>query len=125
MEALQAAGVAAGAARGLAEMVLYEPQLMARGYWQEVERPHMDGLFQQPSPAFREDGAPYPIRRPAPTLGQSSREVLGRILGLSAAELDKLEADAVIGEAPIPSSARKPRSSALIHEAAAAQAGGG
>ncbi len=117
MAALQARGVAAGAARGLSEMVLYEPQLMARGYWQEVERPHMD-FPQQPSPAFREEGEPYPIRRHAPTLGQSSREVLGRILGVEAAELDRLEADAIIGEAPIPLSQRKPRSSALIHAAA-------
>ncbi|HEY2707332.1 MAG TPA: CoA transferase [Caulobacteraceae bacterium] len=118
MEALQAAGVAAGAARGLTELLLYEPHLTARGYWQEVERPHMD-WFQQPSPVFREDGQPYPIRRAAPTLGQSSREVLTRLLGLTAAELDRLEAASVTGEVPIPTSQRRPRSSALIHEAAA------
>ena len=81
MEALQGAGVAAGAARGLTEVLLYEPHLMARGYWQEMERPHMD-FVQQPSPAFREEGRSYPIRLAAPTLGQSSREVLSRILGL-------------------------------------------
>jgi crotonobetainyl-CoA:carnitine CoA-transferase CaiB-like acyl-CoA transferase len=121
---LQAAGVAAGAARGLVEMVLYEPHLMARGYWQEVERPHMD-FPQQPSPAFREEGRPYPIRRHAPTLGQSTREVLNRILRVDGAELDRLEADAIIGESPIPLSQRKPRSSALIHAAAGAGAGEG
>jgi crotonobetainyl-CoA:carnitine CoA-transferase CaiB-like acyl-CoA transferase len=120
MEALQASGVAAGAARGLTEMMLYEPHLMARGYWQEVPRPHLD-FFHQPSPAFREDGEPYRIRKPAPTLGQSSREVLARILGLGEADLDRLEAAGVIGEAPIPSSRRRPRSSALIHDAAATQ----
>jgi crotonobetainyl-CoA:carnitine CoA-transferase CaiB-like acyl-CoA transferase len=124
MEALQGAGVAAGAARGLAELVLYEPHLMDRGYWQDVPRPHMD-FFQQPSPAFREEGRPYPIRRPAPTLGQSSREVLQRILGVADSELDALEAAAIIGERPIPLSARKPRSSALIHQAASGQAGAG
>ena len=118
MEALQAAGVAAGAARGLTEVLLYEPHLTARGYWQEVERPHME-WFQQPSPAFREDGQPYPIRLAAPTLGQSSREVLTRILGLAPAELDRLEAAGVIGETPISATQRKPRSSALIHDAAA------
>ena len=123
MEALQAAGVAAGAARGLTEVLLYEPHLMARGYWQEVDRPHMD-FPQQPSPAFREEGAPYPIRLAAPTLGQSSREVLTRLLGLTSDELDRLEAAGVIGETPIPATQRKPRSSALIH-AAAAQGGGG
>ncbi len=121
MEALQAAGVPAGAARGLNELILYEPQLTARGYWQEVERPHLDFPYQ-PSPVFREDGVPYPIRMPAPTLGQSTREVLGRLLGLSAAELDRLEAERIIGETPIPSTERRPRSSAVIHEAAAAAA---
>jgi crotonobetainyl-CoA:carnitine CoA-transferase CaiB-like acyl-CoA transferase len=124
MEALQGAGVAAGAARGLAEMVLYEPHLMARGYWQDIPRPHMD-FPQQPSAAFREEGQPYPIRRHAPTLGQSGREVLGRILGVGDAELDRLEADAIIGEFPIPLSQRRPRSSALIHDAAGAGAGEG
>jgi len=119
MEALQAAGVAAGAARGLVETLLYEPHLVARGYWQEVPRPHLD-FFHQPSPAFREDGEPYPIRHPAPTLGQSTREVLSRLLGVGEAELDRLEAAGVIGEAPIPATARRPRSSALIHDAAAA-----
>jgi crotonobetainyl-CoA:carnitine CoA-transferase CaiB-like acyl-CoA transferase len=118
MEALQAAGVAAGAARGLTEVLLYEPHLLARGYWQEVERPHMEWL-QQPSPAFREDGHPYPIRLAAPTLGQSSRAVLTRLLGLTRAELDRLEAAGVIGERPISAAQRKPRSSALLHEAAA------
>ena len=122
MESLQAAGVAAGAVRGLVEMVLYEPHLLARGYWQEVERPHMEWL-QQPSPAFREDGQPYPIRLAAPTLGQSSREVLTRLLGLTGAELDRLQAAGVIGETPIPASQRRPRSAALLHDAAARSAG--
>jgi crotonobetainyl-CoA:carnitine CoA-transferase CaiB-like acyl-CoA transferase len=118
MQALQAAGVAAGAVRGLAETLLYEPHLMARGHWQEVARPHLDWL-QQPSPVFREEGRPYPIRRPAPTLGQSSREVLTGILGLTDVELDRLEAAGVIGEAPIPAHRRKPRSAARLHAAAA------
>ena len=122
MEALQAAGVAAGAARGLAEILLYEPHLTTRGYWQEVARPHMD-WFQQPSPVFREEGRPYPIRLAAPTLGQSSRAVLSRILGLSGAELDRLQATCVIGESPIPAHQRKPRSSAQLHDAAASGAG--
>jgi len=117
MEALQAKGVAAGAARGFHELMLYEPQLTARGYWQDVPRPHLEWTTQ-PSPAFREDGEAYPIRFPAPTLGQSTREVLSSILGLSEAEMDRLEAAAIIGETPIPMAERRPRSSALLHAAA-------
>jgi len=116
MLALQALGVAAGAARGLVELMLYEPHLAARGFWQEVDRPHLDWRLQA-SPVFREDGRPYPIRRPAPTLGQSTREVLARLLGLRDADLDRLEREHVIGEAPIASAQRRPRSAALLHAA--------
>jgi crotonobetainyl-CoA:carnitine CoA-transferase CaiB-like acyl-CoA transferase len=119
MQALQARGVAAGVARGFAELTQAEPHLAARGYWQTIDRPHL-GPHLQPSPPFREDGEPYPVRTPAPTLGQSTREVLTRILGLSDAELDRLEADWVIGTEPIPLSQRRPRSAALLHAAARA-----
>jgi len=111
-------GVAAGAARGLAEMVLYEPHLLARGYWQAVERPHMEWP-QQPSPVFREDGLPYPIRLPAPTLGQSSREVLTRLLGLTAAELGPAGSRRRDRRGPDSRHPAPPRSSALLHEAVA------
>ncbi|MFI4933612.1 MAG: CoA transferase [Caulobacterales bacterium] len=118
MEALQARGVAAGVARGFAELMFYEPHLMARGYWQEIDRPYL-GPHLQPTSAFREEGQGYPVRTPSPTLGQSTREVLSRVLGLTQADLDRLEAAQVIGETPIPIGERRPRSAALIHEAAA------
>jgi crotonobetainyl-CoA:carnitine CoA-transferase CaiB-like acyl-CoA transferase len=117
MEALQSAGVAAGAARAGWEVALADPHLLARGFWQELDRPVL-GPHIQPSAAFREHGAPYPVRFPAPTLGQSTREVLSRILGLTEAELDRLEADQVIGEDPIPAGARGARSAQAIHAAA-------
>jgi len=122
MAALQAQGVAAGAVRGLRETMEAEPQLTARGFWQRIDRPFL-GPHLQSSPVFREEGRPYPIRTPAPTLGQSTREVLTRLLGLSPAELDRLEAASIIGEAPIPMSERAPRSAALIREAAKAAVG--
>jgi crotonobetainyl-CoA:carnitine CoA-transferase CaiB-like acyl-CoA transferase len=105
-------------ARGFNELMFYEPHLMERGFWQEVDRPFLERHLQ-PSAAFREEGQPYPIRNAAPTLGQSTREVLTRILGLTAAELDRLEAERVIGETPIPLAQRRPRSAALLHAAAA------
>ena len=60
---------------------------------------------------------PYPIRFPAPTLGQYTREILTRILALPESELNRLEAERIIGEAPIPTSERAPRSSAKLREA--------
>jgi crotonobetainyl-CoA:carnitine CoA-transferase CaiB-like acyl-CoA transferase len=116
MAALQAGGVAAGVARGFEELMLREPHLTARGFWQEIDRPFLGRHFQ-PSPTFREDGVAYPIRTPAPTLGQSTREVLTRILGLTEVELDGLETDRIIGTQPIPTSERAPRSAALAHAA--------
>jgi crotonobetainyl-CoA:carnitine CoA-transferase CaiB-like acyl-CoA transferase len=98
-------------------MVLADPHLAARGYWQEIDRAVL-GPHVQPSAAFREDGEPYPIRFPAPTLGQYSREVLSRILGLTDAEIDRLEAERITGENPIPISQRAPRSAEAIHAAA-------
>ena len=53
-------------------------------------------------------------------------EEYGRwFLGLTDGELDRLEAAGVIGETPIPVSQRKPRSSALLHAAAAQGTGTG
>jgi hypothetical protein len=39
--------------------------------------------------------------RPAPTLGRDSRRLLREMLGLGDAELEALEADAIIGTAPV------------------------
>ena len=113
MATLQAAGIAAGVARGFNELIAAEPHLLARGFWQEIDRPIL-GRHWQSTPTFRENAAPYPIRSPAPTLGQSTREVLSRILNLPPAELDQLEADRIIGEHPIPATERAPRSAARL-----------
>lgn len=113
MVALQSAGIAAGVARGFNEMITGETHLLARGFWQEIDRPIL-GRHWQPTPAFRENGHPYAIRFPAPTLGQYTRDVLTRILKMSNSDLDRLESDRIIGEAPIPTSERAPRSASKL-----------
>jgi crotonobetainyl-CoA:carnitine CoA-transferase CaiB-like acyl-CoA transferase len=123
MQALQAAGVAAGVARGFQEVMLREPHLRARGFWQTIERPFL-GEHLQPSASFREDGQVMPIRSPAPTLGQSTREVLSRLLALPESELDRLEAAQIIGAAPIPIHERRPRSAAMLHAGGRVMSGG-
>ena len=40
---------------------------------------------------------PVEYRRAPPLLGQHTREVLGELLGLEGAEIDRLEAEKVIG----------------------------
>ncbi len=101
---LTSAGVPAAVLRNSLD-VLYDPHLEARGYWQWRERAYV-GNQPNPSAPFRpapEDGQsrPYAVEWPAPTLGQHNREVLTRLLGLGADELDALEREKVIGTEPI------------------------
>jgi crotonobetainyl-CoA:carnitine CoA-transferase CaiB-like acyl-CoA transferase len=95
MTALQGAGIAAGVARMPIEL-LNDPQLHARGFIQEIDRAFI-GKHPQPSMPFRETEKPFPIRSEPPTLGEHNREILGGILGLSAAEIDQLARDGIIG----------------------------
>jgi crotonobetainyl-CoA:carnitine CoA-transferase CaiB-like acyl-CoA transferase len=95
MNALQAVGVAAGVARLPIEL-LRDPQLLARGFIQEIDRAFI-GRHPQPSVPFRETDKPFVIRSAPPTLGEHNREILGGILGLSDGEIEELARDGIIG----------------------------
>lgn len=95
MALLQAAGVPAGAVRSTTEL-LDDPHLRARGYWQQERRAFV-GEHELVSSPFRLSDGPLPTRFVAPTLGQHTRDVLGRLTALSDAELDALEARGIIG----------------------------
>ena len=49
------------------------------------------------------------MRTPAATLGQYNEEVLGGLLGLSKAELERLAGDGIIGSEALPPAQRKAR----------------
>jgi len=98
MTQLQALGIPAAATNAMSDLI-GEPQLAARGYWQWLDRAVV-GRQPNPSPPYRDGRAPLSIRRPAPTLGQHNREVLGGILGLTDDELARLESRGVIGSKP-------------------------
>ena len=100
MTMLQASGIAAGVARRPFDL-LTDPHLCARDFWHRVERPFI-GTHYQTSAAFREGVEPYPLRRPAPTLGQDNETILGGRLGLDRNELSRLAALGVIGTVPNP-----------------------
>ena len=121
MEALQAGASRPAWRAASTSCMLYEPHLMARGYWQDVPRRTSNGPCSPRRPSAR-TASPIRSAPRRPTLGQSTREVLSRILGLDDAEIDRLEAAASSARRPIPMAERRPRSSALLHEAAA---GGG
>lgn len=95
---LQQAGVPAAEVRG-AGALLDDPHLQARDYWQWLERAVV-GRQPHPSAAYREPGAPFAVRAPAPTLGQHNEAVLGELLELSSAQLTALEARGIIGKRP-------------------------
>lgn len=95
MAELQAANVAAGVAR-LPIDLLKDRHLGSRGFLQQIERAFI-GLHPQPSMPIREDAGPYPIRRPAPTLGQHNREILSGLLGLTDEEIVQLAREGIIG----------------------------
>ena len=79
--------------------LLKNQQHQARGYMQLLDRAFV-GSQPHPSLPFRNGSKPSPLQNPAPTLGQHNKEVLGGILGLSDAELEKLTLEGVIGDKP-------------------------
>jgi crotonobetainyl-CoA:carnitine CoA-transferase CaiB-like acyl-CoA transferase len=107
METLQRAGVVAGAVRHPVELI-DDPHLAARGFWQWIERAYV-GRHPQPSAPYRDAGAPVAVTTPAATLGEYNEVVLSGVLGLSAAEIERLARDGVIGTAALPPNQRKAR----------------
>ncbi|MBY4897185.1 CoA transferase [Cupriavidus sp. AU9028] len=100
MHALQRAGIAAGVVRPMWQ-VLQDPHLLARGYWQRVDRP-WSGPYLASSAWFRIDDRPMPIQCVAPTLGQHTDEVLAGVLGLGPQRIAELERIGITGKAAQP-----------------------
>jgi crotonobetainyl-CoA:carnitine CoA-transferase CaiB-like acyl-CoA transferase len=88
-------------------------QLRARAFFEEVEHsvigrhamPRAPWRFRatssDPTHAIHADARDRCWQRPAPRLGEHSREILRELLGASDAELDALEAERIIGTQPI------------------------
>jgi crotonobetainyl-CoA:carnitine CoA-transferase CaiB-like acyl-CoA transferase len=73
-------------------------QVVWRGLFEPVDHP-VTGTADFIGAPFRHRNGPLVHNRaPAPLLGQHNREILTRIVGLSDAEIDALEADGVIGD---------------------------
>jgi len=91
---LQDAGVPAGAMLRLSEFA-GEPQLRARGFMGSVEQPLLGRLDAELGPT-RAERLPEPELRPAPRMGQHTREVIAEWLRLSATEIEALIAAQVL-----------------------------
>ncbi len=90
---LGAAGVPWGRVASVSE-ALADPQTLARAMVQTIEHPAI-GPFRALGFPFTMAATPPRLRRPPPTLGQHTAEILGE-LGLGAAEIAALGRDAVI-----------------------------
>ncbi len=92
--ALQAAGVSAYPVQNCMDLHRDE-NLEAFGFWHWLDHAHMG-----PSPyeglEHRLSRTPGELRSPAPTLGQHNDEVLGGMLGMTAAEIERLKQDKIV-----------------------------
>jgi crotonobetainyl-CoA:carnitine CoA-transferase CaiB-like acyl-CoA transferase len=87
VDRLIAAGIAAGPIYEF-DQVFEDAQVRHTGMVREVEQPGL-GTVQMLGFPFAVGGRRPPVARPAPRLGQHTREVLGE-LGISGAEVDRL-----------------------------------
>ena len=77
------------------EDLYYNPHFRYRGLWTEAEHPEV-GRVEAPSKTLILNESPWSLRRPAPTLGQHNREVLGGELGYSNREMSRMRQMGVI-----------------------------
>ena len=86
METCQAAGVRAMPVQSAEDRVEHDPQLQHRGLYTELDHPALGRQkFQNPPTKFSK--SPAVIDRPAPLIGQHTREVLEESLGVDIAEI--------------------------------------
>ncbi|HXH20591.1 MAG TPA: CoA transferase, partial [Dehalococcoidia bacterium] len=98
---LQAAGVAAGPVLANWEVVT-DPHLHQRGYLVHIEHPDA-GVLPYPGFGWKLSRTPARVRRHAPMFAEHTREVLGQLLGMSEAEVQRLyEVNATADEPQYP-----------------------
>ena len=73
-----------------------DEQLLARGYFHEVEHPELGRTFRYPGAPYLFTGSPWRVTRRPPLVGEHTGEILGGELGLGTEELAALAAEGVI-----------------------------
>ena len=94
MDALQAAGVPAGAVQTPQEKVDDDPQLRARGFLREADHPELGRVKFEGEP-IRLSRSPWELRRPSPLLGQHSDYVYHELLGVEQSDIAKMAEEGV------------------------------
>ncbi len=98
MHLLQRAGVPAGAALTIPELMA-DPQLRVRGAWTSQTHPDA-GTWEVEAPPWRLSRTPGHARLPAPGFAEHNDYVFGTLLGLSEAEVEELVAAGVTASEP-------------------------
>jgi benzylsuccinate CoA-transferase BbsF subunit len=89
-ERLQAAGIAAFPTM-TNQNLCEDPHLAARGFFVELEHAEV-GKRKHAGIPWKHSETPCSVERPAPLLGEHTRDVLGRVLGYASGEIDELAA---------------------------------
>jgi benzylsuccinate CoA-transferase BbsF subunit len=99
MHLLQSRGVPAGAVL-TNKQLLEDPHFKARGYFEQVNGPFV-GPHRQIGMPWKLPETPATVRLASPGLGEHNEYALGDLLGLSAADLERLAELNVIGTEPL------------------------
>ena len=97
---LQESGVRAGAVLDTAE-VTEDPHLNRRGFFEELSHPEA-GTHRYPGVSWRMSRTPGRLRMPAPCFGEHNEYVFSELLGMSHAEISRLEEEGVTAGEPLP-----------------------
>lgn len=92
---LMAAGVPCSRYLTVAD-AMADPQVVARGTMATVE--DGAGSFRVPNPPFQFSDQSVTAQRHVPSLGEDTRSILGGILNMGAAQIDRLVADGTVGQ---------------------------
>jgi len=98
-EALQMLGIPAAAVTLSADL-LHDPQLQARGFFEELAHPYVGKTLMPAMPVVLGDGGHRWLRSAAPTLGEHNAEILEQVLQVDPETVAALEAAQVIGTRP-------------------------
>ncbi|MCH7868391.1 MAG: CoA transferase [Myxococcales bacterium] len=98
METLQSVSVPAGIVAH-PEHHMSDPQLTHRGYPKLVIQPDFEAILLE-GPLFLGSDLPEVIIKPAPMLGEHTREIAERVLGLSQTEIEALIQEGVLEDPP-------------------------
>jgi 2-methylfumaryl-CoA isomerase len=94
--AFEGTGVSWGAYQTFSQLVREDPRCSTENeMWEEVEHPGVGRYLMPGSPLDFSAVPRLPVRR-APQLGEHTEEVLSELLGLTTAEIGRLEQEGVV-----------------------------